>query len=76
MKLDVRATALTIGLLWGAAMFLTGTANLVWDGCGEDFRDLIASVCPAAGISTEQQLTVAFGLQTPLCEPVSRLKSG
>lgn len=46
MKLDVKATALTIGLLWGAAMFLTGTANLVWDGYGEDFLDVMASVYP------------------------------
>ena len=46
------------------------------DGCGEDFLDVMASVYPAAGISTEQQLTVAFGLQTPVFEPVSRLQSG
>ena len=46
MKLDVKAMALTIGLLWGAAMFLTGTANLVWDGYGEDFLDVMASVYP------------------------------
>ena len=46
MKLDVKATALTIGLLWGAAMFLTGTANLVWAGYGEDFLDVMASVYP------------------------------
>ena len=46
MKLDVKATALTIGLLWGAAMFLTGTANLVWDGYGEDFLDVMASGYP------------------------------
>ncbi len=57
-------------------MFLTGTANFVRDGCGEDFLDVIASVCPEAGVSTEQQLTVAFGLQTPVFEPVSRLKPG
>ncbi len=76
MKLDVKAMVLTIGLLWGAAMFLTGTANLVWDGYGEDFLDVMASVYPEAGISTEQQLTVALGLQTPVCEPVSRLQSG
>ena len=26
MKLDVKAMAFTIGLVWGAAMFLTGVA--------------------------------------------------
>ena len=46
MKLDVKATALTIGLLWGAAMFLTGTANLVWAGYGKDFLGVMASVYP------------------------------
>ena len=46
MKLDVKATALTIGLLWAAAMFLCGVANLIWDGYGEDFLDVMASVYP------------------------------
>jgi hypothetical protein len=46
MKFDVKAMALTIGLLWGAAMFLTGTANLIWDGYGEDFLDVMASGYP------------------------------
>ncbi len=46
MKLDVKAMALTIGLLWAAAMFLAGIANLIWDGYGEDFLDVMASVYP------------------------------
>ena len=46
MKLDLKAMALTIGLVWGAAMFLAGVANLTWDGYGEDFLDLMASVYP------------------------------
>ena len=46
MKLDVKAMALTIGLLWGAAMFLAGVANLIWDGYGENFLDVMASVYP------------------------------
>ena len=39
MKLDVKAMALTIGLLWAAAMFLTGVANLIWDGYAGHYRD-------------------------------------
>ncbi len=46
MKLDVKAMALTIGLLWAAVMFLSGVANLIWDGYGEDFLDVMASVYP------------------------------
>ena len=47
MKLDVKAMALTIGLAWGVlAMFVTGLANLIWDGYGEDFLDVMASVYP------------------------------
>ena len=52
MKLDVKAMALTIGLLWGAAMFLTGTANLIWDVYGEDFLDVMASVYPGYDATT------------------------
>ncbi len=34
MKLDVKAMAFTIGLVWGAAMLLTGLGNLIWDCYG------------------------------------------
>lgn len=47
MKLDVRATALTAGLVWGVlAMLLTGLANLVWPGYGQPFLDAMASLYP------------------------------
>jgi hypothetical protein len=47
MKLNVKAMALTSGLLWGVlAMFLTGLANLLWDGYGQDFLDVMASLYP------------------------------
>ncbi len=46
MKLDVKAMALTIGLLWGAAMFLAGIANLIWDGYADDFLYVMDSVYP------------------------------
>ncbi len=53
MKLDVRAMALTAGLVWGVlAMFLTGLANLIWDGYGEDFLDLMASLYPGYDATT------------------------
>lgn len=47
MKLDVKAMAITFGLLWGVgAMFITGMANLIWPGYGAAFLDVMASVYP------------------------------
>ncbi len=46
MKLNVKAMAFTIGLIWGAAMLLTGVANLIWDGYAEAFLDVVASIYP------------------------------
>ena len=55
MKLDVKAMALTIGLLWGAAMFLAGIANLIWDGYGDDFLYVMDSLYPG------YEATASFG---------------
>ena len=46
MKLDVKAMASTIGLVWGAAMLLTGVAYVISGGYGEAFLDVMASVYP------------------------------
>jgi hypothetical protein len=47
MKLNVRALAISCGLLWGVlAMFLTGLANLLWPGYGQEFLRAMASVYP------------------------------
>ncbi len=47
MKLDVKALALTGGLIWGIlAMFLSGVANLIWSGYAQGFLDVMASVYP------------------------------
>lgn len=47
MKLDVKAMAIAIGLLWGiVAMFLTGLANMIWSGYAQGFLDVMASVYP------------------------------
>ena len=47
MKLDVKALALTGGLIWGIlAMFLTGLANLFWAGYAQGFLNVMASVYP------------------------------
>lgn len=46
MKLDVRALALTAGLLWGAAVLIVALAHLIWPGYGGAFLDLTASIYP------------------------------
>ncbi len=47
MKLDVKALALTGGLIWGIlAMFLSGVANLIWSGYAQGFLTVMASVYP------------------------------
>lgn len=47
MKLDIKALALTLGILWGLlAMFLTGIANMIWPSYGQEFLTMMASVYP------------------------------
>ena len=46
MKLNVTAFALAVGLVWGAAMFVVGAANLMWPGYGNAFLTLAASIYP------------------------------
>jgi hypothetical protein len=46
MKLDVKALALTAGIIWGAAMLLVGLANLIWPAYGAAFLQIMGSVYP------------------------------
>ncbi len=46
MKLDIKALALTFGLLWGVAMLLTGIANLIFPGYGQEFLNVMRSIYP------------------------------
>ena len=47
MRLDIKATAVTLALLWGVfAMLLTGLANLIWPGYGQALLDVMASIYP------------------------------
>lgn len=46
MKLNVKALTLTAGILWGAAIFLTGIANLLWPGYGSIFLQVMSSLYP------------------------------
>lgn len=47
MKLNVKAAALALGLVWGVlAMLVTGLANMLWPTYGQGFLDLMASLYP------------------------------
>ncbi len=46
MKFNVTALALTCGLIWGAAILVVASANMVWPGYGRAFLDLAASIYP------------------------------
>ena len=46
MKLSLRALAVTSGIAWALALFLTGLINLIWRGYGDAFLKIMASVYP------------------------------
>jgi len=47
MRLNVRASAASMALIWGVlGMFLTGLAHIFWTGYGQAFLNLMASVYP------------------------------
>jgi hypothetical protein len=66
MKLNVKAVAIALGLVWGVlAMFLTGLANLAWPGYGQGFLEMMASVYPgyeATGSFGEVLVGTLYGL--------------
>ncbi len=65
MTLDMKATGLTISLLFGGSIFITGVANLVFPGYGSAFLELVASVYPGySGTSSIGQVFIGslYGL--------------
>ncbi len=44
MKFSIKGLALASGILWGLAMLGMGTANLIWDGYGQQFLQTMSSV--------------------------------
>ena len=66
MKLDIKAVAITLGLVWGLlAMFLTGVVNLIWPPYGQAFLEVTASIYPgytAAASFGQVMIGAGYGL--------------
>ncbi len=52
MRLHITAMSFTIGLIWGATIFLVAVANLIWPNYGQAFLELIASIYPGYHFSS------------------------
>lgn len=46
MKLSIKKFAITCSILWGLAVFIVSTANLIWPDYGVLFLSVMASVYP------------------------------
>lgn len=46
MKLDSKALAITLAVLWGGAVFLVALLNIIWPSYGGTFLDLTSSIYP------------------------------
>ncbi|MEJ2725286.1 MAG: hypothetical protein P8175_11725 [Deltaproteobacteria bacterium] len=73
MRLNIKAMAFTLGILWGAIVLLTGLANLIWSGYGTGFLQILASVYPGYKASGSVGLTSEVkreaGVHYPPIEP-------
>ena len=53
MKINSKALALTLGIIWGTGVFIVGMVNLFWPNYGANALELIASIYPGyKGTST------------------------
>jgi hypothetical protein len=46
MKLSIKKFALSCSILWGLAILIISTANMVWPGYGSVFLTVVASIYP------------------------------
>ena len=46
MKLSIKKFALSCSILWGLAILLVSTANIIWPDYGASFLTVIASIYP------------------------------
>ena len=60
MKLNVKAFTLTVGLIWAGAVLTVGLTNLIWNGYGVAFLQVVASIYPGyEGSATAGNLVIA-----------------
>jgi len=46
MKIEPKAMALAMGVLWAAVVLFAGVVNLAWDGYASAFLEGVASIYP------------------------------
>src|SRR3990172_13018890 len=46
MKINIKALALAAGIVWGAGMFITGIANIMYPDYAVKFLEVMASIYP------------------------------
>ncbi len=46
MRLNLKALALTAGILWALAVLTVGIANIIWPGYGDAFLKAMSSLYP------------------------------
>ena len=51
MKLNLKALAAALALLWAGVVLLVGVANLIWPGYGRSFLLMLASIYPGYAAS-------------------------
>ena len=49
MKLNVKALTLTVAVIWGGTVLMVGLINLIWNGYGVAFLQVVASIYPGYG---------------------------
>ena len=46
MKLSVKGLSIASALLWGGAVLIVGTCNLIWSSYGMAFLNVVSSIYP------------------------------
>jgi len=46
MKLSIKALAITAAIIWGGALLIVGSANIMFPGYGSDFLEVMGSIYP------------------------------
>ncbi|MEE8234508.1 MAG: hypothetical protein V3R41_07490 [Gammaproteobacteria bacterium] len=46
MKLSIKALAITAAIIWGGALLIVGSANMMFPGYGSNFLEVMGSIYP------------------------------